>query len=216
MPEGLLVSISHDDAMEREGQAGSRLTTARGKCWRFRKSRSATPCRNFPKTSAADGRIARMARRPCRGGAVAAAARSRRRQRVDETLIPAAAGHAAERRRAMARGTAAHRLMQSLPRYPARSARGERRRNTSRGETISTRTGPRPFEARCSAILDDARFAPLFAAGSRAEVPIVGTLYGGRVRVVRPGGPPGGDAGGRADRRLQNEPPRRRAALRGR
>ncbi len=80
------------------------------------------------------------------------------------------------RRRALLRGALVHRLMQSLPdivperrqaaagRYLARSAQGFD--DAEREQTV----------ARVMAVLDDPRFAPLAARGSRAEIPIVGRL----------------------------------------
>lgn len=96
---------------------------------------------------------------------------------LDETLIPSATGNADERRRAMARGTAAHRLMQSLPDIPndQRAASAQKYLARQKGLDEADRVA---IQSQVLAILDDARFAPLFAAGSRAEVPIVGTVAG--------------------------------------
>jgi ATP-dependent helicase/nuclease subunit A len=87
--------------------------------------------------------------------------------------VPAAAG--AERGRAMRRGRLVHRLMQSLPDIPA-ARRGEAAR------LYLARAGGDEFDeaareeiaAQVQAMLDDVRFAPLFTAGSRAELPLVG------------------------------------------
>ena len=81
----------------------------------------------------------------------------------------------ASRRAALLRGSVVHRLLQSLPDIPP-----ERRANVAR--QFLTRTA-RDLAAEHDALvaqvirlLDDARFKPLFAPGSRAEVPIVGRL----------------------------------------
>jgi ATP-dependent helicase/nuclease subunit A len=95
------------------------------------------------------------------------------------------AGSNRKRRRALARGTLIHRLMQSLP-----DIAPERRTDASR--RYLDRAGSEFSEAERAAIteevltlLDDPRFAPLAAAGSRAEAPIVGRLFrDGRPVVV--------------------------------
>ena len=81
------------------------------------------------------------------------------------------------RKRGRQRGTLVHRLLQSLPEVPR-----DRRHDAARRYLIShTRDGWSDAErdglaARVLALIDDARFAALFAPGSRAEVPIVGRL----------------------------------------
>ncbi len=92
------------------------------------------------------------------------------------------ASDAGDRQAALARGILVHRLMQALPDIaPERRAEAARRYLARTGErfTQAERDG---MLQRVLALLDDARFAPLFAAGSRAEVPIVG-------RIERPGRP---------------------------
>lgn len=96
---------------------------------------------------------------------------------LDETLIPSAAGNAAERKRAMARGTAAHRLMQSLPDISREQRAASAQKYLARQENLDD-ADRATIQKQVLAILDDARFAPLFAPGSRAEVPIVGTVAG--------------------------------------
>jgi ATP-dependent helicase/nuclease subunit A len=96
---------------------------------------------------------------------------------LDDAPTPSGRSNAAERRLAMARGTAAHRLMQSLPDIPrdhrAVSAGNYLAQLKELGEIDRAE-----IERQALAIVDDARFAPLFAPGSRAEVPIVGTVAG--------------------------------------
>jgi ATP-dependent helicase/nuclease subunit A len=81
-----------------------------------------------------------------------------------------------EREEALERGRLLHRLIQSLPDLPPESraaaaadflARNRDRLSLDECETIAT---------QALAILDDTQFAPLFAPGSRAEVPLVGIL----------------------------------------
>jgi len=94
----------------------------------------------------------------------------------DEMARPGAAGSAGIARR---RGLLAHRLLQSLPDIPPD------RRARATDEFLARRGNDLPGEARealmdkVAAILDDVRFAPLFAPGSRAEVPLVGTVQAG-------------------------------------
>jgi ATP-dependent helicase/nuclease subunit A len=90
---------------------------------------------------------------------------------------------ATARANALARGLLVHRLMQSLPDIAPQ-------RRHAAAERYLTRNGAALDEAergticqRVFGILDDVRFAPLFASGTRAEVPIVG-------RIARSDGPP--------------------------
>jgi ATP-dependent helicase/nuclease subunit A len=82
----------------------------------------------------------------------------------------------AARRKAIARGLAVHRLLQSLPDiHPDR--RGEAARQyLARRDKELTDDERTEIAEHVGRVLDDARFAELFAPGSRAEVPIVGRL----------------------------------------
>lgn len=87
------------------------------------------------------------------------------------------------RSRALRRGALVHRLLQSLP-----DVAGERRRDAALNflarNAADWNDGEREALAgQVLALIGDARFAPLFGAGSRAEVSIVG-------RLERPGRPP--------------------------
>jgi ATP-dependent helicase/nuclease subunit A len=87
-----------------------------------------------------------------------------------------AAGSVIERRRALARGRIVHRLMQSLPDIPP-AARKDAIARYLRGAAAEFSIAEQMEMARqVSAILDDQGFAAAFAAGSRAEVPIVGRI----------------------------------------
>jgi ATP-dependent helicase/nuclease subunit A len=86
----------------------------------------------------------------------------------------AAAGQDA--RRALERGRLVHRLLQSLPEIPAAERLAAAARFAERAGGVFTRDEQDHLVAAVLDLLDDARFAPLFAPGSRAEVPIVGRL----------------------------------------
>jgi ATP-dependent helicase/nuclease subunit A len=83
---------------------------------------------------------------------------------------------AADRQKALARGRIVHRLMQSLPDIPQ-----ERRKDALDRYLAGAAEDFLPAEQaeiarHAFAVLDDPRFAGLFAPGSRPEVPIVGRL----------------------------------------
>jgi ATP-dependent helicase/nuclease subunit A len=102
---------------------------------------------------------------------------------LDEAFAPATGtgDTAMARRKALQRGRLVHRLLQSLPDIPI-----ERRRPAA--EQFLDKAGKDFSEAERAEIarqvltlLDDTRFAEIFAPGGRAEVPIVG-------RIQAPGG----------------------------
>src|SRR5262245_47734650 len=84
----------------------------------------------------------------------------------------------AGREAARLRGTLIHRLLQSLPDVP------DTRREKTAEEFIARRGGKLPANQRAALlrevlfVLEHKDFAALFSPGSRAEVPIVGTLAG--------------------------------------
>jgi ATP-dependent helicase/nuclease subunit A len=80
-------------------------------------------------------------------------------------------------RRALERGRLVHRLMQSLPELPASERAGAARRYLERAGGALGQDEPDRLAVQVLELLADRRFAPLFAAGSRAEVPIVGRLH---------------------------------------
>jgi ATP-dependent helicase/nuclease subunit A len=83
-----------------------------------------------------------------------------------------------DRDRAMLRGTVLHRLMQSLPDIaPERRVEATRRYLARAGKKLDDAARD-AIAAQVLALLDDTRFAPLFAPGSRAEVSISGKLAG--------------------------------------
>jgi ATP-dependent helicase/nuclease subunit A len=115
-------------------------------------------------------------------------------QVIDRRLRPSDAGEdeahrirsgesIALRARALQRGVLVHRLLQSLPDVATARRRDLALQYLARNAEGWTDTEREALAAKVLALLADARFAPVFAAGSRAEVPIVG-------RLVRPRGPP--------------------------
>jgi ATP-dependent helicase/nuclease subunit A len=98
----------------------------------------------------------------------------------EATPAPSAAGMGAARAQALARGTAVHRLLQSLPDIAPATRAEAARRHLARGAKEFEHDERDAIIEQVRAILDDPRFAELFLPGSRAEVPIVG-------RIARPG-----------------------------
>src|SRR3954451_2652609 len=104
-------------------------------------------------------------------------------QAVDEDRAVRTAESVQSRARALQRGTLVHRLLQSLPDIAA-----ERRRDAALAYLARNADGWSEEERQALAestlaLIADARFAPVFAPGSRAEVSIVG-------RLERPAGRP--------------------------
>jgi len=80
------------------------------------------------------------------------------------------------RQRALARGILVHRLLQSLPDVPAEHRGTAARRYLERAGSDFAPVEREALAASVLALLEDARFAALVTAGSRAEAPIVGRL----------------------------------------
>jgi ATP-dependent helicase/nuclease subunit A len=81
-----------------------------------------------------------------------------------------------DNRKALLRGRLVHRLMQSLPDIPRQGRIEAARRYLARaGEDLDDDEREK-LATQVAGVMDDARFAPLFAPGSRAEVPIVGRI----------------------------------------
>jgi ATP-dependent helicase/nuclease subunit A len=81
-----------------------------------------------------------------------------------------------ERARALQRGTLVHRLLQSLPDLAGERRRDAARRYLERNAADWAEDEREALAGRILALIDDPRFAEVFAAGSRAEVSIVGRL----------------------------------------
>jgi ATP-dependent helicase/nuclease subunit A len=96
----------------------------------------------------------------------------------DETAAPRRyAFGGADARRALERGRLVHRLLQSLPEIPGSERAAAAQRYIERAGTAFESDERDRLVAGVLDLLADARFAPLFASGSRAEVPIVGRLH---------------------------------------
>ncbi len=88
-----------------------------------------------------------------------------------------------QRARALQRGTLVHRLLQSLPDIAAQRRREAALAYLARNAGGWTAEEQQALADGTLALIADARFAPVFALGSRAEVSIVG-------RLERPGSRP--------------------------
>jgi ATP-dependent helicase/nuclease subunit A len=88
------------------------------------------------------------------------------------------AGAREARQRAILRGNIVHRLMQSLPDIAPERRADAASRHVARQHTDFSASEQEAIAGQALAILDDPQFAPLFAPGSRAEVPIVGRVDG--------------------------------------
>ena len=87
------------------------------------------------------------------------------------------------RARALQRGTLVHRLLQSLPDVPAARRREAALNYLARHAQDWTDAERESLILGLLGLIGDGRFAPVFAAGSRAEASIAG-------RLQRPGRPP--------------------------
>jgi ATP-dependent helicase/nuclease subunit A len=92
-------------------------------------------------------------------------------------------GSPADRQKALERGRLVHRLMQSLPDIPPERRKEAAERFLAKAAQNFDAAAQAEIARKVLAILDDKSFAEIFAAGSRAEVPIVG-------RIPRPSGEP--------------------------
>jgi ATP-dependent helicase/nuclease subunit A len=81
----------------------------------------------------------------------------------------------AAQRQALSRGRIVHRLLQGLPDIPPERRLAAARRHLA-GAAEFTEAEREEMIAEAMALLDDPIFAPLFAPGTRAEIPIVGRL----------------------------------------
>jgi ATP-dependent helicase/nuclease subunit A len=90
---------------------------------------------------------------------------------------------AQDRQRALRRGVLVHRLLQSVPDIAADRRRDAAARYLARNAADWTEADRDALMSQTMALIADPRFAELFAAGSRAEVPLVG-------RIARPGRTP--------------------------
>jgi len=84
----------------------------------------------------------------------------------------------AQRARALQRGVLVHRLLQSLPDLAAERRRDLALNYLARNAQNWTEAEHEALAAKVLALICDPRFAPVFAPGSRAEVPVVGRHEG--------------------------------------
>jgi ATP-dependent helicase/nuclease subunit A len=104
----------------------------------------------------------------------------------DESVPVRTAGSGVDRALALVRGEAMHRLLQSLPDIPPAARREAARRYLDRAAYPFTAAQRDEMVSQTFRLLDDPRFAAVFAAGGRAEAPIVGRLKlgGGMIAVA--------------------------------
>ena len=96
---------------------------------------------------------------------------------ANDDIHPVRTGESiALRARALQRGTLVHRLLQSLPDIAASSRRDAALAYLARNADGWSEDEQRVLAESALALIADARFAPVFAPGSRAEVSIVGRL----------------------------------------
>ena len=88
-----------------------------------------------------------------------------------------------DRDKALARGVAVHRLLQSLPDIPSAARAEAARRHLDRTAAEFSADERKTIVEQILLLLEDPRFAQLFLPGSRAEVAIVGRLHGGTLAV---------------------------------
>ena len=142
-------------------------TAAEGSVWRWRQA-GAEAAAGAPVSAAPDADHAAPGwlHEPVRSGTRSARA-------VSPSL---ASGSTTADARALARGRIVHRLLQALPALPPERRAEAARRTVARAQSDDGEAIVREVLA----LLDDPRFAALFAPGSRAEVPVVGVLPDGR------------------------------------
>ncbi len=150
-----------------------------GVVWRYRKTPAGAAAPTISGSAAGSRDLARPAwlERAAPAAAVPLQPLSPSRA-YDEAAAPRVRtpGNRLEREQALARGAIVHRLLQSLPDIaPAQRSEAARHHlaRTGAGFDAAEREA---MLAQVRAVLDDPRFAALFANGSRAEVPIVGRL----------------------------------------
>jgi ATP-dependent helicase/nuclease subunit A len=88
------------------------------------------------------------------------------------------------RARAIQRGTLVHRLLQSLPDIAAERRRDAALKYLARNAADWTDAERETLAQKVLALIGDGRFAPVFGAGSRAEVSIAGRLDGAHGALV--------------------------------
>ena len=100
----------------------------------------------------------------------------------DEEIVRSAPadGSAMDRQKALARGRLVHRLLQSLPDIPPERRQDAAERYLAKAAGDFSAADQEEIVRQVLAILEEPSFAPLFTAGSRAELPIVGHIPSAR------------------------------------
>jgi ATP-dependent helicase/nuclease subunit A len=170
-PEGCWYRLVHDALAGEAIEAPADDGDGDGAVLRWRKSAAEETTLSEPAT--AEGKAAP----PAPDWLTHAAPRAPRAARA---LAPSAAGgiQPIGDRKALLRGRVVHRLLQALPAM-ALERRAEAARRYLARKTDFREDERTAMAGEVLALLDDARFAPLFAPHSRAEVPIVGRLADG-------------------------------------
>ncbi len=99
----------------------------------------------------------------------------------DNDFVPRASDNALTAAKARQRGVAIHRLMQALPDIAPGGRQAKAQRYLARAGKDWTQAERDSAISSVVKILGDSRFAAAFAPGSRAEVPVIGSLPGVRV-----------------------------------
>jgi ATP-dependent helicase/nuclease subunit A len=164
--------------LEKSGLAMQEIETAAGTVRRYSRPDTDEPLSAIAATQATTAQIALP---PWLHASAAQAVPANRPLRPSETDDTAhrriRPGESTDQRNhALLRGTLVHRLLQSLPDIPA-----GRRRETALGHLARnagnwSETEHDALAEQVLSLIDDARFAPIFADGSRAEVAIAGRL----------------------------------------
>src|SRR5215469_632708 len=94
----------------------------------------------------------------------------------EEEIARALPGTASDRQKALQRGQIVHRLMQSLPDIAPAARTAALEHDLSKTARDLSADERAEIAGHVVAILDDEKFADVFAAGSRPEVPIVGRI----------------------------------------
>ncbi len=146
-----------------------------GKVWRFPKAESAATAEKSPPPEKIE--LPLWLKQPA--GADAPGSRLLRPSRTQDDDDPAHRfASTGDRDKALRRGTLLHRLIQSLPDIPpAHRAKAAAHYLARAGKDFSA-AERNTLAGEVLRLLDDVRFAPLFAPGSRAEVSIAGKLAG--------------------------------------
>jgi ATP-dependent helicase/nuclease subunit A len=145
-----------------------------GEVWRFRKPPAAEDRASAPRPEPAPqpplpGWLTQPAR------AEAPKVQPLSPSRAFENDKPVRAGTGSNRAKAIVRGNLVHRLLQALPGIPRERRAADARDFLARAVEFTAAERDAMAE-QVRTVLDDPRFAELFAPGSRAEVPIVGRV----------------------------------------